>query len=56
MPTIHISKEMNDKIDELFVRLVTESQLKIKRSIVVELAFEKGVNNVTIEDVLSKGK
>ena len=39
------------KIDELLVKLVTETQMKIKRSLIIELAFEIGFNNVTAEDV-----
>lgn len=51
MPTIHVSNNVNEKIDELLVKLVTETQMKIKRSLVIELAFQKGFDNVTAEDV-----
>ena len=51
MPTIHVSRNVDEKIDALLVRLVTETQMKIKRSLVVELAFQKGLDNVTAEDV-----
>lgn len=51
MPTIHVSNNVNEKIDELLVKLVTETQMKIKRSLVIELAFQKGLDNITAEDV-----
>lgn len=54
MPTVHLPKELNEKLDELFVRLVTESQQKLKRTRVIEAAFEKGIDNVTVADVVSK--
>lgn len=51
MPSIHVSCEINKKIEDLLVKLVTDGQIKIKRSVVIELAFEKGFDNVSIQDV-----
>ena len=51
MPSIHVSSEINKKIEDLLVKLVTDGQIKIKRSVVIELAFEKGFDNVSIQDV-----
>lgn len=54
MPTVHLPKELNEKLDDLYVRLVTESQRKLKRTRVIEVAFEKGIDNVTVADVIGK--
>lgn len=54
MPTIHIPKDLNEKLDDLFVRLVSESQKKLKRTRVIEAAFAKGIENVTVADVVDK--
>lgn len=51
MPTIHVSRNVDEKIDALLVKLVTETQMKLKRSLIIELAFQKGFDNVTAEDV-----
>jgi len=54
MPTVHLPKDLNEKLDDLYVRLVTESQQKLKRTRVVEIAFAKGIDNVTVADVIRK--
>lgn len=51
MPTIHISKESQELINELYVSLVTQTQSKVKMSTVIELALLKGITNVTAEDL-----
>lgn len=53
MPVVHLPKRVNDRIDDLLVRLITEGQIKIKRSTVIELAFDKGFDNVTLEAAIA---
>lgn len=56
MPTIHISKESLELINELYVSLVTQTQSKVKMSTVIELALLKGVTNVTVDDLKEREK
>lgn len=53
MPTIHVSKNIADKLDAKMVQLITEGQRKIKRTTIHELALELGIDQVTLERVIA---
>lgn len=54
MPTLHITQISSDKIDEKIIKLITEHQVIVKRTDVIDAALIKGLDNVTIDDVLPK--
>lgn len=52
MPAIHLPSMFIDKLEAYYDKLSEGHPVEIKLQTVIELAFEKGIDNVTIEDVL----
>lgn len=53
MPTKHIDDESSALVGELFVRCVTLTQQPVKEVDVLRLAIQKGIYNITDDDILA---
>lgn len=54
MPTMHIPEKVYDQVESKLVELTTKHRVPIKMQAVLVASMLKGVDNVTIEDVVSK--
>jgi len=54
MPTKHIDDKTASELDELYVRCVTLTQQPVKEVEVIRLAIQKGIGNITNNDILSE--
>ncbi|HCW0180239.1 TPA: hypothetical protein OW286_003620 [Citrobacter freundii] len=52
MPTKHIDDSTAAELDELYVRCVTLTQQPVKEVEVLRLAIQKGIKNITDDDIL----
>lgn len=53
MPTRHIDENTAAELDELYVRCVTLTQQPVKEVEVLRLAVQKGISNITDDDILA---
>ncbi|ELY2498069.1 hypothetical protein ROL03_20030 [Cronobacter sakazakii] len=53
MPTRHIDDTTAAQLDELYVRCVTLTQQPVKEVEVLRLAIQKGIQNITDDDILA---
>lgn len=53
MPTKHIDESTAAELDELYVQCVTLTQQPVKEVEVLRLAIQKGIRNITDDDILS---
>lgn len=54
MPTVHVSSEVMKKVEAKLVELVTNHRVPVKIQAVLAAAVLKGIDNVTINDVVSE--
>jgi len=54
MPTVHISSDAYELVERKLVELTSKHQVPIKTQAVLMAAIAKGVDNVTIQDVVDE--